>query len=135
MTKPLLNGSAVMAVDYDYDLGPASQDNKNVVWVPPKDGMPAYLEGWIAIAGTSQLPRGRGVHELPPRPQELRRLRGEHRRGVRGDRRQQVPPGSTINNPAQRYDPAVFARVHWERYLNPEAQQVRNQIWEEVQAA
>ena len=59
VTKPLLNGSAVMAVDYDYDLGPASQDNKNVVWVPPKEGMPAYLEGWIAIAGPANCPRSR----------------------------------------------------------------------------
>ncbi len=135
VTKPLLNGSAVMAVDYDYDLGPASQDNKNVVWVPPTDGMPAYLEGWIAIAGTSQLPEVEAFMNFHLDPKNYADFVENTGAAYEETAANKYLPNSTINNPAQRYDPAVLARVHWERYLNPEAQQMRNAIWEEVQAA
>ncbi len=54
--KPLQKGTAVIAVDYDYDIALAQRKNKNIVWVSPSEGMPAYLDGWLAVAGTKNLP-------------------------------------------------------------------------------
>ena len=135
VTKPLLDGSAVMAVDYDYDLGPASEHNKNVVWVAPTDGMPAYLEGWIAIAGTKQLPEVEAFMNFHLDPKNYADFVMNTGAAYEETAANKYLPASTINNPAQRYDPEILKRVHWERYLNADAQQLRNQIWEEVQSA
>ncbi|HEX5196134.1 MAG TPA: spermidine/putrescine ABC transporter substrate-binding protein [Gaiellales bacterium] len=135
VTKPLLNGSAVMTVDYDYDLGPASHDNPNVVWVPPKEGMPAYLEGWIAIAGTDKLPEVEAFMNFHLDPKNYADFVKTTGAAYEEQAANKYLPASTVNSPAQRYDPKVIATVHWERYLDPASQQLRNQIWEEVQAA
>ena len=136
VTKPLLNGSAVMTVDYDYDLGPASHDNPNVVWVPPKEGMPAYLEGWIAIAGTTQLPEVEAFMNFHLDPKNYADFVENTGAAYEEQAANKYLPGIDREQPcAQRYDPEVLATVQWERYLNPESQQLRNQIWEEVQAA
>jgi spermidine/putrescine transport system substrate-binding protein len=47
----LLNGSAVISVTYDYDAYAAVQKNKNIKWILPSEGVPAYLEGWVALKG------------------------------------------------------------------------------------
>ncbi len=47
----LLNGSAVISVTYDYDAYAAAQKNKNIKWIIPSEGVPAYLEGWVALKG------------------------------------------------------------------------------------
>jgi spermidine/putrescine transport system substrate-binding protein len=47
----LLNGSAVISVTYDYDAYAASQKNKHIKWIIPSEGVPAYLEGWVALKG------------------------------------------------------------------------------------
>jgi spermidine/putrescine transport system substrate-binding protein len=45
----LLNGSAVISVTYDYDAYAAVQKNKKIKWILPSEGVPAYLEGWLAL--------------------------------------------------------------------------------------
>jgi spermidine/putrescine transport system substrate-binding protein len=47
----LLNGSAVISITYDYDAYAAAQKNKNIKWIIPSEGAPAYLEGWVALKG------------------------------------------------------------------------------------
>jgi spermidine/putrescine-binding protein len=47
----LLNGSAVISVTYDYDAYAAAQKNKHIKWIIPSEGVPAYLEGWVALKG------------------------------------------------------------------------------------
>jgi spermidine/putrescine transport system substrate-binding protein len=47
----LVNGSAAIAVTYDYDVYQATLKNKHIRWINPKEGMAAYLEGWVALKG------------------------------------------------------------------------------------
>ena len=54
-SKALIEGTALFAIDYDYDIAAAQQSNKHIVWVPPTEGMSAYLEGWIALKGSTHL--------------------------------------------------------------------------------
>ena len=51
----LLNGSAAISVTYDYDVYAAAQKNKNIKWIVPSEGVPAYLEGWVALKGGGHL--------------------------------------------------------------------------------
>lgn len=47
----LLNGSAAISLTYDYDAYAAAQKNKHIKWIVPSEGVPAYLEGWLALKG------------------------------------------------------------------------------------
>jgi spermidine/putrescine-binding protein len=55
MASGLLNGSVVMAMDWDYDIYVAMQQNKNIVWVTPDEGSPAYIDTWVPINRSQHL--------------------------------------------------------------------------------
>ena len=97
--------------------------------------MPAYLEGWIAIAGTDKLPEVEAFMNFHLDPKNYADFVKTTGAAYEEQAANKYLPASTVNSPAQRYDPKVIATVQWERYLNPASQQLRNQIWEEVQAA
>ena len=131
--KPLQKGTAVIAVDYDYDIALAQRTNKNIVWVSPEEGMPAYLDGWLAVAGTKKPAPGRGVHELPAPAQELRRLRQQHRLGVRDAGRREVHrQGRSSQNPSLKYNAKVLKTIEFEKFLGADATKLRNRVWQEV---
>ncbi|MDX6742301.1 spermidine/putrescine ABC transporter substrate-binding protein [Actinocorallia sp. A-T 12471] len=47
--KPLLSGSAAIAVLYDYTYAGAGSDK--IAWVSPTEGTPGYIEGVVPVAG------------------------------------------------------------------------------------
>ncbi len=53
--KPLIDGSAAFAVTYDYEVANAQKENKDIVWVEPKEGTRAYMDGWAPIVGTKNM--------------------------------------------------------------------------------
>lgn len=53
--KPLIDGSAAFAVTYDYEVAKAQNSNKDIVWVEPKEGTRAYMDGWAPIVGTDKM--------------------------------------------------------------------------------
>ena len=55
-SKALVQGDVFFAIDYDYDIALAQESNKNIVWVQPTEGVPAYLEGWARAVGPKYLP-------------------------------------------------------------------------------
>lgn len=52
--KPLLDGSADIAVLYDYTY--AGIKGGNVGWVSPSEGTPGYIEGLVPVEGGKNLP-------------------------------------------------------------------------------
>src|ERR1700677_3126390 len=54
-SKSLIQRTASIAIDYDYDVAAAQAQNKNIVWVPPTEGMAAYVEGWYAFKSSKHL--------------------------------------------------------------------------------
>jgi spermidine/putrescine-binding protein len=57
--QPLLNGSAAIAMDWDFDAASVLPKHPKVPlkWVDAEDTMYAYLEGWGAVKGTKALPQ------------------------------------------------------------------------------
>jgi spermidine/putrescine-binding protein len=55
VAKPLITGGAVMAMDWDYDISVAKQKQPKITWVFPKEGLMAYIEGWVAVKTSSHL--------------------------------------------------------------------------------
>jgi spermidine/putrescine transport system substrate-binding protein len=56
VAKPLVQGTAVLAMDWDFDIANAKRKEKNITWVSPEEGMMAYLEGWTALKDSKHLP-------------------------------------------------------------------------------
>jgi spermidine/putrescine transport system substrate-binding protein len=53
--EQVVDGTAVLAVAYDYDFASASAESDKVAWVAPEEGMPAYLDGWVPLAASQNL--------------------------------------------------------------------------------
>jgi spermidine/putrescine transport system substrate-binding protein len=56
LSKGLLDGSAVIGMDWDYDVFLAQQKNEDIVWVAPEDGVHSYLDVWVPINTSQRLP-------------------------------------------------------------------------------
>jgi spermidine/putrescine transport system substrate-binding protein len=52
VAAPLVSGSAVMALAWDFDVAINQQKESNIEWVFPEEGTVAYLEGWVAVKDT-----------------------------------------------------------------------------------
>lgn len=51
----IIDGSAYLSVSYDYDYASAASESDAVGWIAPEEGMPAYLDGWVPLAGSEKL--------------------------------------------------------------------------------
>lgn len=56
VAKPLVQGTAVLAMDWDFDIANAKRKEPNITWVAPEEGMMAYLEGWTALKDSKVIP-------------------------------------------------------------------------------
>lgn len=135
ITKPMLKGEAAITVDYDYDIGAASEKNSDVQWVAPSEGMPAYLDGWLAIKGTDRLPEVEAFMNFHLDPKNYADfINATGSAYVIQDAEQYIKP-TIVNNPSLKYDPATVETIEFEKFLGAEATKLRSQIWEEVKAA
>jgi spermidine/putrescine-binding protein len=133
--KPMLQGDAVLTLDYDYDIAVAQRKNPNVAWVAPEEGTPAYLDGWVAIKETDNLDEVEAFmnFHLDPKPYaDFINTTGSAY--IMPDAEPLIDK-SIVNNPSLKYDPEAVQRIKWERFLGPDATKLRAQIWEEVKAA
>jgi spermidine/putrescine transport system substrate-binding protein len=55
VSASLVKGTAVLTMDWDFDIASARKQQPNIEWVIPEEGLMAYLEGWMAVAGTKHL--------------------------------------------------------------------------------
>ncbi len=134
MTKGLLNGSVVIAMDWDYDMFNAMRQNPNIEWVDPEDGMVAYLDTWIAINRSKHL----GVvhdfmnfHYEPKNYADFVNTTGTA--SCVPASRQFVDP-ALANSPVMYPGPDVLKRVEFQKPLG-EATAIYEKVWAEVKAA
>jgi spermidine/putrescine transport system substrate-binding protein len=133
--KPLLQGTAVIAMDYDYDVALAQAKNPNVVWVAPEEGTPAYLDGWLALAGSKNLATVYAFmeHHLDPKvyANYINTIGSAY---VYPDAEAYIKK-SIKDNPSLKYDPSQLQTVEFEKFIGPEGSALRAKTWEQVLAA
>jgi spermidine/putrescine transport system substrate-binding protein len=134
-SKALIEGTAVIAIDYDYDIAAAQQKNKHIVWVPPAEGMSAYLEGWIALKGSHHLPLVWELMNFHLEPKNYASFVNATGTAYVEKAAEPYIMKSISANPSLRYDPAQLAKVEFEQYLGPEQTAYRGKLWEEFLAA
>ena len=132
-SKALIEGTALFAIDYDYDIAAAQQKNKNIVWVPPTEGMAAYLEGWVALKGTKHLGASWELMNFHLEPKNYASF-------INSTGSAFVEPNKYIDksiadNPTLKYTPDALSKVEFEQYLGPQQVALRGKLWEEFLAA
>jgi spermidine/putrescine-binding protein len=133
--KPLIEGTAVIAIDYDYDIALAQQKNKNIVWVAPKEGMSAYLEGWCALKGSKLLPTVWELMNFHLAPKNYASFINYDGAAFVEQSASRYISRSIVHNPSLKYDPAALRRVEFEQYLGPQQTAYRGRLWEQFLAA
>ena len=134
-SKALIEGTALFAIDYDYDIATAQQKNKHIVWVPPTEGMSAYLEGWIALKGSTHLQAVWELMNFHLEPKNYASFINATGSAYVEKSAEPYIDKSITSNPSLRYDPAQLAKVEFEQYLGPEQTAYRGKLWEEFLAA
>ncbi|RWE19758.1 MAG: extracellular solute-binding protein [Mesorhizobium sp.] len=56
ISRGLVDGSVAIAMSWDYDIYLAQQENENIVWVAPEDGIYGYLDVWAPVNTSERLP-------------------------------------------------------------------------------
>ena len=134
-SKALIEGTALFAIDYDYDIAAAQASNKHIVWVAPSEGMSAYLEGWIALKGSTHLGADWDLMNFHLEPKNYASFVNATGTAYVEKAAEPYIKKSITDNASLHYDPNQLSRVEFEQYLGPAVTAYRGKLWEEFLAA
>jgi spermidine/putrescine transport system substrate-binding protein len=134
-SKALIAGDVFFAIDYDYDIALAQESNKNIVWVQPTEGVPAYLEGWIALSDSKHLPAVWALMDFHLEPKNYASFVNAMGPAYTVPSAEPFIKKSIVNNTTLKYDPKTLAGVEFEGFLGPALTAKRGKLWEEFLAA
>jgi spermidine/putrescine transport system substrate-binding protein len=130
----LIKGTLAIAMDWDFDIATAQQKEPNVEWVVPEEGVVAYLEGWIAIKGTDNLPLVEAFMNFHADPKNYADFVNTTGTAYVESAATKYIHRSISQNPILFPDQQVLARVEYEKYLG-EATALWSKIWDEFKSA
>jgi spermidine/putrescine transport system substrate-binding protein len=131
--KPLIEGSVVMAALHDYDMPAAMKANNKIAWIAPSEGLPAYLDGWVALAGTNktaEIEKFMNFHLEPKVYADF--INNTGAAFLLPDAEPYIDP-EILNNPALALNPAV--KLQWQLFIDEAGVKARNAAWDAVKAA
>lgn len=130
----LVKGTVAIAMDWDFDMVSAQQKEPNIEWVVPSEGAVAYLEGWIAIKGTDNLPLVEAFMNFHADPKNYADFVNNTGTAYVESASTPYVDDAIAKNPILFPDQAVLSRVEYEDYLG-EATALWSQIWDEFKSA
>jgi spermidine/putrescine transport system substrate-binding protein len=134
-SKALVEGTAYFAIDYDYDIAAAQEQNKNIVWVLPTEGAAAYVEGWAALRPASHLAAVWELMNFHLEPRIYASFVNANGPAYVEAAAKPFIKSYIATDPSLRYDPQELRRVEFELYLGPSGIAERGKLWEEFLAA
>ena len=134
VAKPLITGGAVLGMDWDFDIALAQQQEPNIEWVAPEEGLMAYIEGWVAVATSEKLDAVHAFMNFHLEPEQYADF-------VNTTGTAYLMPAATpfikkeiTDNPILAFDDATFERVTFEDFKG-EALGMWTQAWNEIKSA
>ena len=134
-SKPLLKGNAVMGMDYDYSVAYAQRENENIVWVSPEEGMPAYLDGWLAINGTDKIAEIEAFMNFLLEPANYAKFINTIGSSFVMPEAIPMIDAAVKDNPALAYDEAAVKTIEFEQFLGEDVTKLRTRAWQEFKNA
>ena len=129
----LQDGSTVIAMDWDYDVALNKQKQPKIEWVFPTEGMVAYIEGWIAVQSSRQLPLVETFMNFALEPKQYADFVNTTGTAYVESAATPFITKSIADNPVLRPGQAV-ANVEYEHFLG-QATALWTTVWQEVKAA
>jgi spermidine/putrescine-binding protein len=121
-------------MDYDFDVALGQQEQKNIVWVTPTEGLMAYLEGQVAVAGTKQLDAVTDWLNFTLAPVNYANFVNTTGTAYLEPAATPLVKKSISQNPILAFTPAILAKVQFERSLGA-ATGLWTTAWSEFKAA
>lgn len=134
-SKPLIEGTAYFAIDYDYDIAAAQEHNKEIVWVQPTEGCTAYLEGWVGVKSSKHLSAVWEFMNFHLEPKNYATFVDANGCAYVEQAAAQYIKPSISSNPSLKYDTAALKNVEFEDFLGAQNTAYRGKLWEEFLAA
>jgi len=130
----LAQGSYAIAMDWDYDVALAQQDNPHIKWVLPSEGASAYLEGFFAVKDTPQIEVLEAFFNFFLEPKQYADFVNTTGTAYVSNAATPYINKTISGNPALIVDPATLAQVEFENYLG-EATAAYNKLWDQFKSA
>jgi spermidine/putrescine transport system substrate-binding protein len=130
----LVKGTVAIAMDWDFDMVAAQQKEPSIEWVIPSEGAVAYLEGWIAVKGTDNLPLVEAFMNFHADPKNYAGFVNNTGTAYVESAATPYVDEAISKNPILFPDQDVLARVEYEDYLG-EATALWSKIWDEFKSA
>jgi spermidine/putrescine transport system substrate-binding protein len=130
----LVRGTVAIAMDWDFDMVSAQQKEPNIEWVIPSEGAVAYLEGWIAVKGTDNLPLVEAFMNFHADPKNYASFVNNTGTAYVESASTPYVDDSISKNPILFPDQTILSRVEYEDYLG-EATALWSKIWDEFKSA
>jgi spermidine/putrescine transport system substrate-binding protein len=130
----LVKGTAAIGMDYDADVALAQQDEPNIEWVIPEEGLMAYLEGWIAAKDTPELDIVYEFMNFHLDPKNYGDFVNSTFSAYVMDAATPFIEPAIANSPTLKFDEATLAEVEYEDFKG-DAAPLWAQVWDEFKSA
>lgn len=133
VAKELVTGGAALALAIDYDVALAQTQNKNIEWVSPTEGMPAYLEGWIGVKQSDHLPIVTAFSNFHLEPRNYASFVNTTGTAYTMPGVRKLYNSTIAGNPI--LGTADLDKVEFEQYVGPDTTKYTAQLWNQVESA
>ena len=134
VSRGLVKGTAAIAMDWDYDIALAKEQDPRIDWVLPEEGVVAYLEGYVLIKGGEHLDVATEFLNWNLRPEQYADFVNTTGTAYVSSAATSDIDQSIAKNPILFPSPDVLAKVEYENYLG-EALALWNKAWDEFKSA
>lgn len=134
VSRALVKGTAAIAMDWDYDIALAQQQEPRIQWVVPDEGAMAYLEGWVLIKGGPHLDVATAFMNFHLQPEQYADFVNTTGTAYVSSASTPYIDKSIAKNPILFPTPEVLAKVEYEDYLG-EALAMWSKAWDEFKSA
>jgi spermidine/putrescine transport system substrate-binding protein len=134
ISKPLIQGSAVMSMDYDFSIAAARAQEPNIVWVTPKEGLMAYLEGWAGIATSKNLRTVEAFMNYHLAPKNYADFVNTTDTAYIEAAATPYVKKSVASDPILAFDKQTVARLSFEKFKGADGTKRWAEVWAEVKA-
>jgi spermidine/putrescine transport system substrate-binding protein len=134
VSRGLVKGTAAIAMDWDYDIALAKEQEPRIEWIIPEEGVMAYLEGWSLITGGQHLDVATAFMNFHLEPQQYADFVNTTGTAYVSSAATQYIDPKIAKNPILFPAPEVLAKVEYENYLG-EALGLWSKAWDEFKSA
>ena len=134
VSKPMIKGTAVITMDYDYSIALAKAEEPNIEWVVPEEGLMAYLEGWVGISKSKELPTVEAFMNFHLDPVNYADFVNTTGTAYIVPKATEFVKKSIAEDPILAFDEKTVSLLEFEKFKGPEATKMWADAWSEVHA-